>query len=57
MPCKTNVLEENGRVKTVGLKPTMISRFFPEVGEKEAEDAENDVKEIVDRAVEILALD
>ena len=28
MPCKINVLEENGKVKVVGMKPTIISQFF-----------------------------
>ena len=50
MPCKINVLEENGKIKIVGMKPTMISQFFPEVSQKEAEQVERDVKEIVDNA-------
>ncbi|MBS3134598.1 DUF302 domain-containing protein [Candidatus Woesearchaeota archaeon] len=50
MPCKINVLEENGKVKIVGMKPTMISQFFPEVNKKEAEEVEKDVIEIVDNA-------
>ena len=50
MPCKINVLEENNKVRIVGMKPTMISQFFPEVSKKEAEEAEKDVKEIVDQA-------
>ena len=50
MPCKINVLEENGKVKIVGMKPTMISQFFPEVSKKEVEEVEKDVKEIVDKA-------
>ena len=50
MPCKINVLEENGKVKIAGMKPTMISQFFPEVSQKEAEEAENDVKEIINNA-------
>ena len=37
MPCKINVLEEDGKVKIIGMKPTMISQFFPEVDRKEAE--------------------
>src|SRR3989344_1957 len=36
MPCKINVLEENGKVKILGMKPTIISRFFPEVKKEEA---------------------
>src|SRR3989338_5992111 len=31
MPCKINVLEENGKVLIAGMKPTMISQFFPEI--------------------------
>lgn len=50
MPCKINVLEENGNVEIIGMKPTMISQFFPEVSRKEAEDVEKDIKEIVDNA-------
>jgi len=50
MPCKINVLEEDGKVKIVGMKPTMISEFFPEVSKEEAEEVEIDVREIVDNA-------
>ena len=50
MPCKINVLEENGKVKIVGMRPTIISQFFPEVSREEAEEAERDIKEIVDSA-------
>lgn len=50
MPCKINVLEENGKVKIVAMKPTIISQFFPEVTRQEAEQVENDVKEIVDNS-------
>ena len=50
MPCKINVLEENGKVKIVSMMPTVISQFFPEVSKKDAEEAEKDLKEIVDSA-------
>ena len=50
MPCKINVFEENGKIKIVGMKPSMISQFFPEVSQKEAEEAERDVKEIINNA-------
>jgi len=50
MPCKINVLEENGKIKIAGMKPTMISQFFPEVSKKDAEEVEKDVIEIVDSA-------
>ena len=49
MPCKINVLQED-KVKIVGMKPTMISQFFPEVSKREAEEVERDIKEIVDNA-------
>ena len=50
MPCKINVLEENEKVKIVGMKPTMISQFFSEVNKKEAEQVEKEVIEMVDNA-------
>ena len=50
MPCKINVMEENGKVKIVSMKPTMISQFFPEVDKKEAEQVEKDVIEMVHNA-------
>ena len=48
MPCKINVFEENGKVKIVGMKPTLISEFFSEVSKEDAEQVEKDVIEIVD---------
>ncbi|HLC68483.1 MAG TPA: DUF302 domain-containing protein [Candidatus Bilamarchaeaceae archaeon] len=50
MPCKINVLEENGNVKIVGMKPSMISEFFPEVKKEEVEDVEREVREIIENA-------
>ena len=50
MPCKINVLEEGAKVKIIGMKPTMISQFFPEVDQAEAEGAERDIIEMVDNA-------
>ena len=48
MPCKINVIEDGGKVKIIGMKPTMISEFFPEVSKKETEDVERDIIEIAD---------
>src|SRR4030066_1106666 len=42
MPCKINVLEENEKVKIVGMKQTMKSKFFPEISKEEAEEVERD---------------
>ena len=50
MPCKINILEENKKVKIVGMKPTMISQLFSEVDRKETEEVEKDVIEMVDNA-------
>ena len=50
MPCKINVLGEGGKVKIVGMNPSMVSQFFPEVSPEDAAEAESDIKEIVDRA-------
>ncbi|MBS3067243.1 DUF302 domain-containing protein [Candidatus Micrarchaeota archaeon] len=50
MPCKINVLEEKGKVKIIGMKPSMIPEFFPEVTKEEVEDVEKEVKEIIDNA-------
>lgn len=50
MPCKINVIEEDGGVKIAGMKPTLISQLFPEVTLEEAAPAEKDLKEMVDLA-------
>ena len=50
MPCKINVLEEKGKIKIIGMKPIIISQFFPEVSSEEAEQVEKDIKEIIDNA-------
>ena len=50
MPCKINVLEDEGKVKIIGMKPTIISQFFPKISRQEAEVVEKDIKEIVDNA-------
>src|SRR3989338_6163068 len=51
MPCKINVFEENGKVKIIGMNPTIISQFFPEISRQETEEVEKDIKEIVDNAI------
>jgi uncharacterized protein (DUF302 family) len=50
MPCKINVIEDDGVIKIAGMKPTMISQFFPEIAPEETESAEKDLKEMVDQA-------
>lgn len=50
MPCKINVVEDDGKVKIIGMKPTIISKFFPEVSADEARGAESDIIEIIEKA-------
>ncbi len=50
MPCKINVLDENGTITIAGMKPTIISRFFPEIDKTDAEQAESDIIAIIDNA-------
>ena len=50
MPCKINILKDNNKTKIIGMKPTMISQFFPEVNYEEAKEAEKELMEIVDNA-------
>jgi len=50
MPCKINVLGGDGNVKIAGMRPAMISQFFPEVSRAEVEDVEKEIQEIVGAA-------
>ena len=43
--------KENEKVKIAGMKPTMISQFFPEISKEEAEEAERNLKEIIDNSL------
>ena len=50
MPCKINVLEENGKIKIIGMNPALISQFFPEVSKEEIGGVEREIREIIDHA-------
>ena len=50
MPCKINILEENGKVKVAGMNPAIISQFFPEVSVEESKEVERDIKEIINNS-------
>ena len=50
MPCKINVFEEGKKVKIIGMKPAIMSQFFPEIIRQEAEEVEKDIIEIIDNA-------
>ncbi|MBE0447144.1 MAG: DUF302 domain-containing protein [Actinobacteria bacterium] len=50
MPCRINILEEDGKVKIASMRPATMSQFFPEVDREEAEAVEKDVIGIIDSA-------
>ena len=50
MPCKINVIEDKGTIKIVGMKPGIITQFFPEVSKNDVIEIEKAVKEIIDNA-------
>ena len=50
LPCKINVIEKNGKVMIACVLPRMMAAMFPGIAREETEDAEAEVKEIVDGA-------
>ncbi len=50
LPCKINVLQENGKVRIAGMRPSMVSEFFPEISREDALEAEKEIKEIIENA-------
>ncbi len=52
MPCKINILEEKDGVKIIGMRPTAVAFFFPEVNEKDAKDADAELCAIIEQAKE-----
>lgn len=50
MPCRINVLEEDGKIKIASMRPATMSQFFPAVDPAEAEAVEKDVIEIINSA-------
>ncbi len=53
MPCKINVIEDNGKVIIVGMKPTVISQFFQEIKKEETHEVEKEIIEIINLALKI----
>ena len=47
LPCKINVLEDNG-IKIIGMNPKIMRRFFSEVSEDDAKEIYNELKEMID---------
>ncbi len=50
LPCKINVQEDDGKIRIIGMKPSMISEFFPEIKKEETLEAEKDIKEIIENS-------
>ncbi len=50
MPCKVNVIEEPDGVVLAGMRPTIVSQFFPEIPAQEALEVDADIREIIDNA-------
>lgn len=50
MPCKINIIEDNGKIKIVGIRPKLISYFFKEINEDDVKNIENELKVIIDEA-------
>jgi len=50
MPCKINVIEDGGKIEIAGMRPKIISQFFPEVNQEEAEEIEKEIIEIINNA-------
>lgn len=50
MPCRINILEEDGEIKIASMRPATMSQFFPMVDSAEAAAVEKDVIEIINNA-------
>ena len=50
MPCKINIFSENGIVKIVGMNPSIMHQFFPEISKEEVNEVEKEIKEIIDNS-------
>jgi len=50
MPCKINILEEDGKVILAGMSPLLISEFFLEISKEDVLEVEKEIKEIINNA-------
>jgi len=50
LPCKINVMEDDNKVKIIGMNPKIMTQLFSEVSEDEAEEVFKEIKEIVDNS-------
>mgnify|MGYP001606464723 CR=1 FL=1 len=51
MPCKINVIENNGKVIIAGMNPALVSEFFSEIAKEDVLEVEKEIKEIIENAV------
>lgn len=47
MPCKINVFNENGKVKIAGMKPSIVTQFFPEIKKEDIVEIEKEIEDII----------
>ncbi len=50
MPCRINIIEQNGKVLIAGMKPSIATQFFPKVNSEDAAAAEKGLIEIIQGA-------
>ena len=48
IPCKINVIEENGKVMILTMKPSVMGSFFEDIEPVDFIDIESDLKEMVE---------
>ncbi len=51
LPCRINVIEDDGKVRIVAARPSIIPQLFPNIEEKDVEDIEKEIMGIVDDSV------
>lgn len=50
MPCRINVLEDNGKLIIAGMNPALVSEFFSEISKEDVSEVEKEIKEIIENA-------
>ncbi len=50
MPCRINVLEENGMSRIIAVNPFSMKYFFPDIKDIDVEELSKEIKEIMDNS-------
>ena len=50
MPCRINVLEDDGKVIIAGMNPAIVSEFFSEITKDDVSEVIKEIKEIIENA-------